>query len=161
MCVCVFIALQDMNDFSPVFSQSVYRGMVAPNAIKGTIVTTVMANDSDPAVSISSCCYSIKMFFTVCSANCHKCMPLISVCLLNVLALFFSIGALLLCPTGPLWSLSQAFHSKHLCNIRWFILLAIKWRLAHFKVFHCEPLDSLVQLTLALKWCKPLIQWSV
>ena len=70
VCVCVFISLQDMNDFSPVFSQSVYRGMVAPNAVKGTIVTTVTANDSDPAVSISSCCYSIKLFFAVCSPNC-------------------------------------------------------------------------------------------
>lgn len=42
-----------MNDFSPVFGQSLYRGMVAPNAVKGTIVTTVMANDSDPVVSFS------------------------------------------------------------------------------------------------------------
>uniref|UniRef100_A0AAX7SJT2 Protocadherin-15 n=1 Tax=Astatotilapia calliptera TaxID=8154 RepID=A0AAX7SJT2_ASTCA len=47
--VTVRIMVSDMNDFSPVFSQSVYRGMVAPNAVKGTIVTTVMANDSDPA----------------------------------------------------------------------------------------------------------------
>uniref|UniRef100_A0A3B4X184 Protocadherin-15 n=1 Tax=Seriola lalandi dorsalis TaxID=1841481 RepID=A0A3B4X184_SERLL len=47
--VTVKIMVSDMNDFSPVFSQSVYRGMVAPNAIKGTIVTTVMADDSDPA----------------------------------------------------------------------------------------------------------------
>ncbi|XP_056221878.1 protocadherin-15-like isoform X2 [Seriola aureovittata] len=45
----VTVRIMDMNDFSPVFSQSVYRGMVAPNAIKGTIVTTVMADDSDPA----------------------------------------------------------------------------------------------------------------
>uniref|UniRef100_A0A3B4WXT6 Protocadherin-15 n=1 Tax=Seriola lalandi dorsalis TaxID=1841481 RepID=A0A3B4WXT6_SERLL len=45
----VTVKIMDMNDFSPVFSQSVYRGMVAPNAIKGTIVTTVMADDSDPA----------------------------------------------------------------------------------------------------------------
>ncbi|CAI5658908.1 unnamed protein product [Oreochromis niloticus] len=45
----VTVRIMDMNDFSPVFSQSVYRGMVAPNAVKGTIVTTVMANDSDPA----------------------------------------------------------------------------------------------------------------
>ncbi|KAM9425855.1 protocadherin-15-like [Pholidichthys leucotaenia] len=44
----VTVRIMDMNDFSPVFSQSVYRGMVAPNAVKGTIVTTVMANDSDP-----------------------------------------------------------------------------------------------------------------
>uniref|UniRef100_A0A4W6E7D7 Protocadherin-15 n=1 Tax=Lates calcarifer TaxID=8187 RepID=A0A4W6E7D7_LATCA len=47
--VTVRIMVSDMNDFSPVFSQSVYRGMVAPNAVKGTIVTTVVANDSDPA----------------------------------------------------------------------------------------------------------------
>uniref|UniRef100_A0A1A8R8F9 Protocadherin 15b n=2 Tax=Nothobranchius rachovii TaxID=451742 RepID=A0A1A8R8F9_9TELE len=45
----VTVRILDMNDFSPAFSQSVYRGMVAPNALKGTIVTTVMANDSDPA----------------------------------------------------------------------------------------------------------------
>ncbi|XP_036937401.1 protocadherin-15-like isoform X2 [Acanthopagrus latus] len=45
----VTVRIMDMNDFSPVFSQSVYQGMVAPNAVKGTIVTTVMANDSDPA----------------------------------------------------------------------------------------------------------------
>ncbi|XP_038592052.1 protocadherin-15-like isoform X3 [Micropterus salmoides] len=45
----VTVRIMDMNDFSPVFRQSVYRGMVAPNAVKGTIVTTVMANDSDPA----------------------------------------------------------------------------------------------------------------
>ncbi|CAK6979421.1 LOW QUALITY PROTEIN: protocadherin-15-like, partial [Scomber scombrus] len=44
----VTVRIMDMNDFSPVFSQSVYRGMVAPNAVKGTIVTTVKANDSDP-----------------------------------------------------------------------------------------------------------------
>lgn len=53
---------QDMNDFAPVFSQSVYRGMVAPNVVKGTIITTVMANDSDPAVSFSSCWCSVKLF---------------------------------------------------------------------------------------------------
>ncbi|TMS22380.1 Protocadherin-15 [Larimichthys crocea] len=45
----VTVRIMDMNDFSPVFSKSVYRGMVAPNAVKGTIVTTVRANDSDPA----------------------------------------------------------------------------------------------------------------
>uniref|UniRef100_A0A3Q2QX69 Protocadherin-related 15b n=1 Tax=Fundulus heteroclitus TaxID=8078 RepID=A0A3Q2QX69_FUNHE len=47
--VTVRILVSDMNDFSPAFSQPIYRGMVAPNAVKGTIVTTVMANDSDPA----------------------------------------------------------------------------------------------------------------
>lgn len=41
-----------MNDFSPVFGQALYRGMVAPNAVKGTVVTTVLANDSDPVVSL-------------------------------------------------------------------------------------------------------------
>uniref|UniRef100_G3NUM1 Protocadherin-15 n=1 Tax=Gasterosteus aculeatus aculeatus TaxID=481459 RepID=G3NUM1_GASAC len=45
----VTVTITDMNDFSPAFSQSVYRGLVAPNAFKGTIVTTVTANDSDPA----------------------------------------------------------------------------------------------------------------
>ncbi|TKS89597.1 Protocadherin-15 Precursor [Collichthys lucidus] len=45
----VTVRIMDMNDFSPVFSKSLYRGMVAPNAVKGTIVTTVRANDSDPA----------------------------------------------------------------------------------------------------------------
>uniref|UniRef100_A0A8C6P6I9 Protocadherin related 15 n=1 Tax=Nothobranchius furzeri TaxID=105023 RepID=A0A8C6P6I9_NOTFU len=45
----VTVRILDMNDFSPAFSQSVYRGMVAPNAVKGTIITTVIANDSDPA----------------------------------------------------------------------------------------------------------------
>ncbi|CAJ1081054.1 protocadherin-15-like isoform X4 [Xyrichtys novacula] len=45
----VTVRIMDMNDFTPVFSQPVYRGAVAPNAVKGTIVTTVTANDSDPA----------------------------------------------------------------------------------------------------------------
>ena len=40
-----------MNDYSPVFSQVLYRGMVAPNAVKGTVVTTVHAEDLDPPVS--------------------------------------------------------------------------------------------------------------
>ncbi|XP_077481795.1 protocadherin-15b [Stigmatopora argus] len=45
----VTVTITDVNDFAPVFSQPMYRGMVAPNAVKGTIVTTVTANDSDPA----------------------------------------------------------------------------------------------------------------
>nr|XP_057918204.1 protocadherin-15-like [Doryrhamphus excisus] len=45
----VTVTVTDVNDFAPVFSQPVYRGVVAPNAIKGTVVTTVTANDSDPA----------------------------------------------------------------------------------------------------------------
>ncbi|XP_030629602.1 protocadherin-15b [Chanos chanos] len=44
----VTVTVLDMNDFSPVFSQAVYRGMVAPSAPKGTVITTVQAEDSDP-----------------------------------------------------------------------------------------------------------------
>lgn len=43
--------LQDMNDYSPVFRKALYRGMVAPDAIKGTVITTVSAEDQDPPVS--------------------------------------------------------------------------------------------------------------
>uniref|UniRef100_A0A8C7N8M8 Protocadherin-15 n=1 Tax=Oncorhynchus kisutch TaxID=8019 RepID=A0A8C7N8M8_ONCKI len=38
----------DMNDFSPVFSQALYKGLVAPNAEKGTVIATVFAEDQDP-----------------------------------------------------------------------------------------------------------------
>ncbi|XP_014034800.2 protocadherin-15 isoform X5 [Salmo salar] len=44
----VTVKIKDMNDYSPVFSQVLYRGMVAPNAVKGTVVTTVQAEDLDP-----------------------------------------------------------------------------------------------------------------
>ena len=40
-----------MNDFSPVFIQDLYKAMVAPNAEKGTVITTVLAEDQDPPVS--------------------------------------------------------------------------------------------------------------
>ncbi|XP_047673867.1 protocadherin-15b isoform X3 [Tachysurus fulvidraco] len=43
----VTVTITDMNDFSPVFSQPLYQGMVAPNAVKGTIVTSVHAADQD------------------------------------------------------------------------------------------------------------------
>ncbi|XP_053094752.1 protocadherin-15b isoform X4 [Pangasianodon hypophthalmus] len=43
----VTVTITDMNDFSPVFSQTLYQGMVAPNAVKGTVVTTVQAEDQD------------------------------------------------------------------------------------------------------------------
>jgi len=43
-----------MNDFSPVFRQALYKGLVAPNAEKGTIITTVFAEDQDPPVSTQS-----------------------------------------------------------------------------------------------------------
>uniref|UniRef100_A0A673FSM7 Protocadherin-15 n=1 Tax=Sinocyclocheilus rhinocerous TaxID=307959 RepID=A0A673FSM7_9TELE len=48
------VTVTDMNDFPPVFSQTLYRGMVAPNAIKGTIVTTVHAEDLDPLGTAAS-----------------------------------------------------------------------------------------------------------
>ncbi|KAM4607527.1 protocadherin-15-like [Polymixia lowei] len=44
----VTVRITDMNDFSPVFSQALYKGMVAPNADKGTVITTVFAEDQDP-----------------------------------------------------------------------------------------------------------------
>ncbi|XP_061645616.1 protocadherin-15-like isoform X3 [Phyllopteryx taeniolatus] len=44
----VTVRITDMNDFSPVFSQPLYKGMVAPNAEKGTVITTVFAEDQDP-----------------------------------------------------------------------------------------------------------------
>ncbi|XP_068183627.1 protocadherin-15-like [Antennarius striatus] len=44
----VTVRITDMNDFSPVFSQELYKGMVAPNAEKGTRITTVFAEDQDP-----------------------------------------------------------------------------------------------------------------
>lgn len=40
-----------MNDYSPVFSKALYRGMVAPDAVKGTVIATVSAEDQDPPVS--------------------------------------------------------------------------------------------------------------
>uniref|UniRef100_A0A452IYB6 Protocadherin-15 n=1 Tax=Gopherus agassizii TaxID=38772 RepID=A0A452IYB6_9SAUR len=44
----VTVRVKDMNDYSPVFSSALYRGMVAPDAIKGTVITTVSAKDQDP-----------------------------------------------------------------------------------------------------------------
>ncbi|XP_042288749.1 protocadherin-15-like isoform X6 [Thunnus maccoyii] len=44
----VTVRITDMNDFSPIFSQDLYKGMVAPNAEKGTVITTVFAEDQDP-----------------------------------------------------------------------------------------------------------------
>lgn len=40
-----------MNDYPPVFSKRVYKGIVAPDAVKGTPITTVHAEDADPPVS--------------------------------------------------------------------------------------------------------------
>ncbi|XP_051968339.1 protocadherin-15b [Xyrauchen texanus] len=50
----VTVTVMDMNDFSPVFTRTLYRGMVAPNAIKETVVTTVHAEDLDPPGTAAS-----------------------------------------------------------------------------------------------------------
>uniref|UniRef100_A0A4W4DZA9 Protocadherin-15 n=1 Tax=Electrophorus electricus TaxID=8005 RepID=A0A4W4DZA9_ELEEL len=50
----VTVSITDMNDFSPVFSQTTYAGMVAPNAAKGTIITTVQAEDLDTPGTVAS-----------------------------------------------------------------------------------------------------------
>ncbi|XP_071778111.2 protocadherin-15-like isoform X2 [Centroberyx gerrardi] len=44
----VTVRIRDMNDFAPVFSQALYKGMVAPNADSGAFITTVLATDQDP-----------------------------------------------------------------------------------------------------------------
>ncbi|MED6274523.1 Protocadherin-15, partial [Characodon lateralis] len=44
----VTVHITDMNDFSPIFSKDLYKGLVAPNAVKGTVITTVFAKDQDP-----------------------------------------------------------------------------------------------------------------
>uniref|UniRef100_A0A8C6Y8X2 Protocadherin related 15 n=2 Tax=Naja naja TaxID=35670 RepID=A0A8C6Y8X2_NAJNA len=44
----VTVRIKDMNDYSPVFSKTLYRAMVAPDAIKGTVITVVEAGDLDP-----------------------------------------------------------------------------------------------------------------
>uniref|UniRef100_A0A5F8GV29 Protocadherin-15 n=1 Tax=Monodelphis domestica TaxID=13616 RepID=A0A5F8GV29_MONDO len=44
----VTVIVKDMNDFPPVFSKPLYKGMVAPDAVKGTLITTVFATDADP-----------------------------------------------------------------------------------------------------------------
>ncbi|XP_069097078.1 protocadherin-15 [Pleurodeles waltl] len=44
----VTVTVKDMNDYSPVFDKPMYWGMVAPDAVKGTIIVTVSAQDQDP-----------------------------------------------------------------------------------------------------------------
>ncbi|XP_045424004.1 protocadherin-15 isoform X10 [Lemur catta] len=43
----VMVIVKDMNDYPPVFSKRIYKGMVAPDAVKGTPITTVYAEDAD------------------------------------------------------------------------------------------------------------------
>ncbi|XP_059890556.1 protocadherin-15 isoform X1 [Delphinus delphis] len=44
----VTVIVKDMNDYPPVFSKRIYKGIVAPDAAKGTPITTVYAEDADP-----------------------------------------------------------------------------------------------------------------
>ncbi|XP_053477178.1 protocadherin-15a [Ictalurus furcatus] len=44
----VTVRITDVNDYTPVFVRPLYKGMVAPNAEKGTLITTVFATDQDP-----------------------------------------------------------------------------------------------------------------
>ncbi|XP_007470377.1 PREDICTED: protocadherin-15, partial [Lipotes vexillifer] len=44
----VTVIVKDMNDYPPVFSKRIYKGIVAPDAVKGTPITTVYAEDADP-----------------------------------------------------------------------------------------------------------------
>ncbi|XP_028823418.1 protocadherin-15-like isoform X3 [Denticeps clupeoides] len=50
----VTVRITDMNDFSPFFTQPLYMGLVAPNAEKGTVITTVLAKDQDPPGTAAS-----------------------------------------------------------------------------------------------------------
>ncbi|XP_060935953.1 protocadherin beta-16-like [Limanda limanda] len=43
----ISITVLDANDNAPVFTRKIYKGTVAENAAKGTIVTTVSASDAD------------------------------------------------------------------------------------------------------------------
>ncbi|XP_060728439.1 protocadherin-15a [Tachysurus vachellii] len=44
----VTVRITDVNDYTPVFARPLYKGMVAPNAEKGTLIATVQATDEDP-----------------------------------------------------------------------------------------------------------------
>ncbi|XP_023620049.1 protocadherin-15 isoform X5 [Myotis lucifugus] len=44
----VTVIVKDMNDYPPVFSKRIYKGIVAPDAVKGTPITSVYAEDADP-----------------------------------------------------------------------------------------------------------------
>ncbi|XP_069755500.1 protocadherin-15b [Narcine bancroftii] len=50
----VIVQIKDMNDYAPEFSQPVYKGLVAPDALKGSLITVVSAEDMDPPWSPES-----------------------------------------------------------------------------------------------------------
>ncbi|XP_032890362.1 protocadherin-15, partial [Amblyraja radiata] len=50
----VIVQIKDMNDYAPVFSKPLYKGLVAPDALKGSLITVVSAEDVDPPGSPAS-----------------------------------------------------------------------------------------------------------
>ncbi|CAF91492.1 unnamed protein product, partial [Tetraodon nigroviridis] len=54
----ILVTVLDANDNAPVFTQPVYKGSIAENAAKGTIVTSVSASDNDHDLN-SKITYSI------------------------------------------------------------------------------------------------------
>ncbi|EPQ13759.1 Protocadherin-15 [Myotis brandtii] len=48
----VTVIVKDMNDYPPVFSKRIYKGIVAPDAVKGTPITSVYAEDADPPLVV-------------------------------------------------------------------------------------------------------------
>ncbi|XP_049897622.1 protocadherin beta-16-like isoform X34 [Epinephelus moara] len=58
----ILITVLDVNDNAPVFTQQIYKGTVAENAAKGTIVTTVSASDADHGLN-GKITYSITNTF--------------------------------------------------------------------------------------------------
>ncbi|XP_059509133.1 protocadherin-15b [Stegostoma tigrinum] len=50
----VIVQIKDMNDYSPDFIEHSYKGLVAPDALKGSFITAVSAEDKDPPGSPAS-----------------------------------------------------------------------------------------------------------
>ncbi|XP_038629350.1 protocadherin-15b isoform X4 [Scyliorhinus canicula] len=50
----VIVQIKDMNDYSPEFSKPSYKGLVAPDALKGSLITVVSADDMDPVETPAS-----------------------------------------------------------------------------------------------------------
>ncbi|XP_048465119.1 protocadherin-15b [Rhincodon typus] len=50
----VIVQIKDMNDYSPEFIEHSYKGLVAPDALKGSFITAVSAEDKDPPGSPAS-----------------------------------------------------------------------------------------------------------
>uniref|UniRef100_A0A4W3K6A1 Protocadherin-15 n=1 Tax=Callorhinchus milii TaxID=7868 RepID=A0A4W3K6A1_CALMI len=66
----VTVQIKDMNDHTPEFSKPIYKGMVAPDALKGTLIATVSAEDKDPPGGPASRIrYKVDMAHTQYSAS--------------------------------------------------------------------------------------------